>query len=236
MAGFAFVVPVLPGKEARAVADMMRPRMDEFEESRGRAGITLERAYEMATPMGNFVTAYIEAEQGPAALATVAASQLPIDKDFVAALKEAHGVDISQPPAGPPPETVGEFRDPEVTTRHPGMGFALPLIPGRTEAGRAFAHEAFVTRAADHAASRRALGISVDVVTLNVTPMGDMICVYLEAADPEKANAGFAASQSAHDRWFKEQLRTLFPPHIDFDQPMPPVTTIWDWVRTPVTA
>jgi hypothetical protein len=236
MAGFAFAVPVLPGKDARTVPAVFSSRMDEYEDSRGRLGITVERAYEMATPMGTSVVAYIEAERGPEVFPAMAASQLPVDLAFMAALTDVHGVDFTQPPPGPPPETISEFRDPQVTTRRPGMAFVVPLIPGRSEAARAFAHEAVVTRAADHTASRRALGVSIEVVTLNVTPMGDMICVYVEAEDPEKSNTGFAASQSPHDRWFKDQLRTIFPPQIDFDEPVPPVTTIWDWVRTPVTA
>jgi hypothetical protein len=236
MAGFAFAVPVLPGKDARSVSDVIRNRKEEYEESRRRQGVTVERAYEMGTPMGTFVIAYIEAERGPESMSVMAASDLPIDVDFRAALQDVHGVDVTQPPPGPPPETIGEFRDPEVRERRRGFAFVAPLMPERSDAARAFAHEATVTRLADHTASRRALGVNVEVITLNVTPQGDMLCVYIEAHDPEKANADFAASQSAYDRWFKDQLRTIFPPQIDFDEPVPPVATIWDWVRSPVTA
>jgi hypothetical protein len=237
MARFAFAVPVLPGKEARSVADMMRPRTDEYEESRRRKGITMERAYEMGTPMGNFVIAYIEAEHGFAeTMGGMGASDLAIDRDFTAALKDVHGVDLTQPPPGPPPETIGEWQDPQVKERRPGMAFVAPLLPGRTDAGRAFAREAFVTRSADYAASRRAKGVNVEAVTLNSTPQGDLICVYVEASDPVEANVDFAQSQGAFDRWFKDQLRTLFPPEVDFDQPVPPVQVIWDWHRAPVTA
>jgi hypothetical protein len=237
MARFAFAVPVLPGKEARAVADMMRPRKDEYEESRGRRGITMERAYEMATPMGNFVIAYIESENDfEQAMGGMGASDLPIDRDFTAALLDIHGVDLTQPPPGPPPETIADWHDPQVKERRQGMAFVAPLLPGRTDAGRAFTREAFESRSAEYEESRRAKGVNAEVVTLNSTPHGDLICVYIEATDPAQANAELASSQSAYDRWFKDQLRTLFPPEVDFDQPVPPVQVIWDWHRAPVTA
>jgi hypothetical protein len=54
------VFPVLPGKDPRTIADEMRSRPREYEESRRRLGITLERAYLQHTPMGDFVTAYTE--------------------------------------------------------------------------------------------------------------------------------------------------------------------------------
>jgi hypothetical protein len=237
MPRFAFAVPVLPGKEARAIADMMRPRMAEYEDSRRRQGVTMERAYEMATPMGTFVTAYLEAERGFAeTMGALAASDLAIDRDFRAGLAEVHGMDVTQPPPGPPPEVVGEWQDSDVRERRPGLAFVAPLLPGRTDAGRAFAQEAWGARRAELAESRRAKGINVEVAVLNSTPQGDMICVYIEGTDPVEGNRQFAASQSGFDTWFKGQLKTIFPPLVDFDQPLPPISTLWDWHRSPVTA
>jgi len=74
------------------------------------------------------------------------------------------------------------------------------------------------------------------VVTLNQTPDGDILCVYLEGNDPVEGNRGFAASQRPYDVWFKQQLVGLVPPQIDFSQPVPPVEQIWDWHRASVTA
>ena len=47
--------PVVPGKDASSVAAVLRARKDEYVESRERAGITMERAFEQPTPMGTFV-------------------------------------------------------------------------------------------------------------------------------------------------------------------------------------
>jgi hypothetical protein len=61
--------------------------------------------------------------------------------------------------------------------------------------------------------------------------MGDIAVVYLEGEDPVRANRSFAASQRPHDRWFKDGLKELFPPNVDFDQPVPPNEQVFDWTR-----
>lgn len=235
MPAFGFAVPVLPGKQARSVSDAMSSRMAEYEESRSRLGITMERGYEQPTPMGTFVVGYLEAERGFAqTMGGLVGSDAAIDRDFIAALRDVHGFDPALLSAGPPPEVVGEWRDAEMGERKPGLAFCAPLIPGRTEAARAFAEEAFVVRRAELTESRRALGQTVEVVILNRSPQGDIVCVYLEGDDPAEGNRRFAASQLPYDRWFKDQLGTIFPPQIDFDQPVPPVSTVWDWHRRTV--
>jgi hypothetical protein len=232
----AVAFPVIPGQDPKGVAELLRSRMDEYRESRTRAGVTMERAYQMDTPMGSFVVVYVEAEGDPGeAMASIAGSGLAIDRDFIEAVNRVHGVDMSQPPAGAPPEVIADWQDPEVTDRKRGLAFCAPIIPGRTDAGRAFAHEAFVTRVAGLTESRQALGESVETVVVNSTPMGDIACVYLEGDDPVAANRGFAASTRPYDVWFKEQLTTIFPPEIDFGQPVPGVQEIWDWHRSAAT-
>jgi hypothetical protein len=231
---YAIPFPVAPGKtdaEAGSIAAYFKANMDQYRESRKRLGTTMERAYLQATPMGSIVISYAEAEQPFADwIQALVSSDLEIDRRFIAMVANIHGVDIRQPPAGPPPETVGEWVDPEVTTRRKGLGFVAPLLPGKDDAGRAFAHEAFVTRRADVSESRRALEQNVEVVTLNVTPMGSFICGYLEGTDPVDGNRRFAASTRPYDVWFKDQLKGFIPPEIDFNQPLPPIELLFDYV------
>jgi hypothetical protein len=59
---------------------------------------------------------------------------------------------------------------------------------------------------------------------------GSFLCAYLEAADPVDANRRFAASTRPYDVWFKDQLKDVFPPQIDFNQPLPPVESLFDFV------
>jgi hypothetical protein len=57
--------------------------------------------------------------------------------------------------------------------------------------------------------------------------------VYIEANDPVEANRLFAGSRTPYDVWFKESIKALFPPEIDFNQPLPPVEQVFDYVAEP---
>ena len=85
-----------------------------------------------------------------------------------------------------------------------------------------------MAREVDLAASRRAIKQNVEVVTLVQTPMGPIVSVYIEGDDPVNGNAAFAASQGKYDRWFKDECKTIFPPAINFDEPLPPIEEIFD--------
>jgi hypothetical protein len=123
--------------------------------------------------------------------------------------------------------------DPLVTVRRRGLAFVAPLLPGKADAGKAWAREAYVTRGDEFAQSRRPLGVNVELVTLNQTPMGDFAAVYIEGNDPVEANRLFAASRTPYDVWFKESIKALFPPEIDFNQPLPPIEQVFDYVAEP---
>jgi hypothetical protein len=230
MSRIALPFPALPGKTAedlKLISEEFKRRPYEYLESRRRQGTTLERAYLQTTPMGMFVVAYVENDRDPAELfGDFAQSDLPIDRFFREQVKELHGIDLTQPPAGPPPETVGEWVDPDVTGRRKGMAFTAPLVPDKVDEGREWARRTFSSPGMTE--SRRALGQNVEVVTLIQTPQGPVAAVYLEGTDPWEGNRRFAASTTAFDRQFKEELRKLFPPFIDFDQPVPGVEEIFD--------
>ena len=207
----ALVFPVLPGKDARDIASELKSRPREYEESRRRLGITMERAYLQHTPMGDFVTSYIEAEGDPMeAFAKLASSDLAIDRYFMEAVKEIHGADVTQPMPGPAPETVAAWIDPAATGRGRGMALCAPLAPGATERAREFTADAY--HRDEFKASRRRLHVNEELLTLQSTPQGDIVGIYIEGEDPERGNAGFAASQEPFDLWFKEELTKIFPP------------------------
>jgi hypothetical protein len=231
---YALPFPTAPGKteaDIKSIPAYFMSNPAGYAESRKRHGVSLERVYMLPGPMGNVVVAYLESEKPFAEVAHgFATSNLEADRTFVDMVAKIHGVDLHQPPAGAPPETVGEWVDAQVTTRKTGLAFMAPLIPGKTEAGRAFAKEAFVKRVAEFAESRRLLGQNIEIVTLCPTPMGDMICVYLEGNDPVKGNLGLSTSTRPFDLWFKGQLKQIFPPQVDFDKPLPPIAQIFDSV------
>jgi len=227
MTRMALVFPVLPGKDARDIATEMKSRPREYEQSRKRLGITMERAYLQHTPMGDFVTSYIEAEGDLGeAFGKLATSDLDIDRYFAQAVREIHGADLSQPMPAPLPETVAAWIDPAAKSRGRGMALCAPLTPGETERARAFVADAY--HRDEFAASRRRLNVSEELITLHSTPQGDLVGIYIEGEDPAKGNAGFAASQEPFDLWFKEELTKIFPPTIDWSKPVEGIEELFD--------
>jgi hypothetical protein len=226
----ALVFPVLAGKteaDIRRIAERFQADPEGYFESRDRVGVTLERAYWQHTPMGDFVIAYAESDRSAAdVIGAYTEEATEIDRFFIATVKEVHGIDITDVPAGPPPETVGEWVDPAVTERRRGMAFCAPLIQGQEDRGRAWAKETFGQEGMT--TSRRAFNQNVEVVTLTETPQGSICGVYLEGTDPFEANHTFAASIEPFDVAFKQELSTLFPPFVDFNQPVLGVTEIFD--------
>jgi len=224
------IFPVLPGKtevDIRRIADRFQADPEGYFESRRRAGVTLERAYWQHTPMGDFIVGYGESDRSVMDVVGSWAEQATeTDRFFVETVREIHGVDLTAVPEGPPPQTVGEWVDPEVTERRQGMAFCAPMIPGQEDRGRAWAKEIYGQQ--ELALSRRAVTQNIEVVTLTETPMGPLCGVYLEATDPAESNAVLAASTTPFDLAFKEELRALFPPAVDFSQPIPGVTEVFD--------
>jgi hypothetical protein len=223
----ALTFPVLPGKDARDIANELKSRPREYEESRRRAGITMERAYLQHTPMGDYVTAYLEGEGDVLeAFGKLGSPDLAIDRYMAKAAKEIHGADFTQPIPGPAPETVAAWIDPAGKGRGRGMALCAPLAPGATERARAFVADAY--HRDEFTASRRRLHVSEELLTLQSTPQGDIVGLYIEGDDPAKGNAGFAASQDPFDLWFKEELTKIFPPAIDWSKPVEGVEEIFD--------
>jgi hypothetical protein len=227
MSRMALTFPVLPGKDARDIANELKSRPREYEESRRRAGITMERAYLQHTPMGDYVTAYLEGEGDVLeAFGKLGSPDLAIDRYMAKAAKEIHGADFTQPMPGPAPETVAAWTDPAGKGRGRGMALCAPLAPGATERARAFVADAY--HRDEFTASRRRLHVSEELLTLQSTPQGDIVGLYIEGDDPAEGNAGFAASQDPFDLWFKEELTKIFPPAIDWSKPVEGVEEIFD--------
>ena len=227
MSRLALTFPVLPGKDARDIANEMKSRPREYEQSRRRLGITMERAYLQHTPMGDYVTAYLEAEGDVLeAFGRLASSDRDIDRYMAKAVQEIHGADFTKPMPGPSPETIAAWIDPAAKERGRGMALCAPLAPGATERARAFVADAY--QRDEFTASRRRLNVSEELLTLQSTPEGDIVGIYIEGDDPAKGNAGFAASQDPFDLWFKEELKKIFPPAIDWSRPVEGVEEIFD--------
>jgi len=87
--------------------------------------------------------------------------------------------------------------------------FAMPILPGKTEAARAFLRELDGPRKPQLAAADQRLGIVKETWAIQPTPQGDLLVGYLAGEDVGRALTQFAASQDEFDRWFKQQLQEV---------------------------
>lgn len=110
MASLAFALPLTPGKTdewRRWSEELLGPRHSEYKASRGRLGITTERAFLQQTPQGDMVIVYLESDDLMRAFQALATSQDPFDVWFRQRSQDLFsGLDLSQPPPGPLAELV----------------------------------------------------------------------------------------------------------------------------------
>ncbi len=87
------------------------------------------------------------------------------------------------------------------------VAFALPVLPGRTEAERAALAACWVgARREAHRDARRRAGITREAVWLQPTGGGDVAVVLLEADDLQQAATVLGTSPDPFDRWFREHV------------------------------
>jgi hypothetical protein len=113
MASLGMTLPLLPGKTEewkRWIQEMAGTRLREYQTSRQRLGITREVSFLQQTPQGDLGVFYIEAEDIPRAFQGLATSQDPFDVLFRQKTLEFFGFDLTQPPPGPLPATIFDWR------------------------------------------------------------------------------------------------------------------------------
>jgi hypothetical protein len=83
----------------------------------------------------------------------------------------------------------------------------LPILPGKTEAARAFLQEMNGPRKQQLAACSQGVGVTKEVWAIQQTPQGDVFVAYMAGDNIARAFAQVAASQSEFDRWFKQRVQ-----------------------------
>ena len=100
--------------------------------------------------------------------------------------------------------------------------FAMPLVPGKTQAWRGYVKEMKGPRSADYKASRKRAGVTKEDVFLQSTPMGDFVVVAMECEDPATVMQRLVSSADPFDVWFRDKV--LIESHgVDLAGPLPPV-------------
>ena len=88
----------------------------------------------------------------------------------------------------------------------PATTFVAPILPGRTEAWKQAVQEITGSRKSEHEESRRRMGVTREIASLQSTPQGDCVVVCLEADDPDAIISRILTSDAPFDRWFAETV------------------------------
>lgn len=101
---FAFVLPILPGKEEadrKAYENWNGADREAYAEARRSQGFSRETIWHQETPNGTLAIVVYEAEDIPAAMARIADSDTPFDVAFRDFIQDIHGFN---PADEPPPQ------------------------------------------------------------------------------------------------------------------------------------
>ena len=94
--------------------------------------------------------------------------------------------------------------------RMQSVAFAVPLLPGQTEAVRvALASCQTGARKEAYQDARRRAGIIREAAWIQPAPGGDVAVVYLEADDLATAFTILGTSAEPFDRWFRDHVRQV---------------------------
>jgi len=103
--------------------------------------------------------------------------------------------------------------------------FAVPILPGKSEAWKAACVEIAGPRKEEYIKSRRALGITKESACLQQTPNGDFAVVHIEAGDVSAIMQGMLNGTDAFSIWFKEAVFKDIH-GIDGSGPVPPAPEV----------
>jgi hypothetical protein len=113
MSSMAVALPILPGKTPQwqhLIDDITTRRRGEVDAFHRRFGLTRANWYLNQTPGGDVAIVVLEGPDAAGAFAQWAQSQDPFDVWFKTEVGALYGLDMSQPPAGPEPRMVYEYR------------------------------------------------------------------------------------------------------------------------------
>ena len=99
------------------------------------------------------------------------------------------------------------------------VGFALPVIEGKTRDAEAFFEELESSRKRDYATSEQRIGVTKEAWYIQHTPMGDLLVAYIESPDVASALRLFSQSNDEFDQWFKRGLANITG--VDLNSPPP---------------
>ena len=108
------------------------------------------------------------------------------------------------------------------------IAFAVPILPGKTDAWKQFAREYSGARAKEFGESRKRMGVVVERSYLEQTPNGDMSVIFVKGSNVRNYFHILGASQDPFDVWFREQVINIHG--TDLSKELPPIPEEFlDW-------
>ena len=107
------------------------------------------------------------------------------------------------------------------------LAMAFPIPPGKTETWKKFMGELKGPRFAEFKASRQKLGVH-ERTFLQHTPMGDLVVVTLEGADPGSVFSRLAQGTDDFTKWFLKQVKEIHGVDLNAPPPGPPPELVID--------
>ena len=107
--------------------------------------------------------------------------------------------------------------------------FALPILPGKTGAARAFLQELGGPRVQELAACGQRVGVPKETWALQQAPQGDLLVAYLAGEDLAEAFRVFAASRDEFDLWVKQRVQETTGADLGTPPPGPPSEVLADF-------
>src|ERR1700730_8226194 len=218
----AFVLPVLPGKEAelQSLARKLESRSIEYDENRGRNGVTREAAFLQRTPQGSHLIMYREFDDSSG---TQPKSEGAFELWLRARMSAVQGFD---PTAAPQPKVEVLVRQRPVRRGDVYIS-ALPVLPSKAARIHEFAGELNGIHAAEFEESLRRFGIGLTLLVQHSAHV-DLAISVVEGDDPASAFGKLEMSQHPFDRWHVQQIADQAG--IDFSAPPPPPNEeLWSW-------
>jgi len=112
MQSVAFAAPILPGRtddDREAMRSCVEgERKTAYQASRARHGIRREAVWIQPTPAGDVAVVYLEADDLPAAFASLGSSDDEFDRWFRDTVRAVHGINLQD--GFPPPEQLIDYR------------------------------------------------------------------------------------------------------------------------------
>jgi len=113
MSSVAVALPILPGQTPawqRLIGDLVSNRCAEVDGFHRRFGLSRANWYLNQTPGGDVAIVVLEGPNALEAFNQWGQSQDPFDLWFKREVGALYGIDFNQPPTGPAPEMVYEYR------------------------------------------------------------------------------------------------------------------------------